>query len=134
MNEHTKHFETKERDPPLRIMEKSYGDSATVHVYVEENVGGDWDTLGVAEISHGPSDIRGLLTDPESEDWSYMEFRASGHRFRVDRRLSVEKTSFHELTIQLEEAREEILGSGHEEDHGWKTKKSWVIQGGPHAD
>jgi len=114
----TKHFESSERCPPLRLRERNYEGSPRTFVFLEEKDVGGWYRVGSAELGYGPTDTRGLLSEYVIAEWEHTEYHGNGDRVRVGRRLC-RGFDLNSLEIVLEEEREQVLGFGDREEHDW---------------
>lgn len=125
-NPHTKHFETSERRPPLRVRSRTWDDTPNTLVTVEEKQNGSWSRLGSIELSFGPIDSRGVCAPGDTVEWAHTRFHATGDRVRVDKRLLAQEDANNSYTLRLEERREQVLGHGREE-HDWKPIDEWTF-------
>lgn len=119
-----KHFETSERWPALRVREQSYPDVPNCFVVVEERGDDGWYRIGSVELTHAGVDARGLCSNPVIDEWHYTRYHANGDRVRVGRRLLAGETA-DSFQFTFEEDREEVLGFGDREEHGWQRQDSW---------
>ncbi len=124
----TNRFETVERSPSLRLLERTYQDSAHCFVYLEEQRRDGWACVGSIQLSYGPADTRGRCTREIIDEWNHTECHANGDRVRVGRRLR-KQFDLDTLEIVLEEEREEVLGSGGREEHDWRPVDLWRFEG-----
>jgi predicted transcriptional regulator len=119
----TKHYETSEKRPPLKIYSRTWEDTPNTLIVAEERRDLGWSCVGSVEVSLGPIDARGCFAAEQIAEWSHTQYRANGDRIRVDRRLVTEETD-DKYRVLLEKRREQVLGSGRKE-HGWQTEDSW---------
>jgi hypothetical protein len=124
----TKHFETSERSPSLRLRDRTYSESKHRFVFLEERRRDGWARVGSVDLGWGPADTRGVCTDAILDEWDYTEFHANGDRVRVGRRLR-KQFDLNNLEIVLEEERDEVLGFGDREEHDWRPVDLWRFEG-----
>ena len=120
-------YPTKERTPPLRIRVRTWEDSPNRFVMVEERRDDGWCRVGSVELSHGPIDARGACARDEIANWGHTRFHAAGDRVVVHRRLVADERPNEGYAVELEERREQVLGSGRDE-HDWKTVDEWLFE------
>jgi len=119
-------FEPDNDGPKARLEVERAGEYA--RLYLKRKTTDGWTTTGVIELH--PALEPAYQGDCEPGvilEWAYTHFHASGDRTKVTHRVRVLELG-DGVEIRHENAREQVIGFGNREEHGWQTLESWWLR------
>lgn len=100
------------------------------YLWLRERGPDGWTDRGVVELHPAlePSYSGQCAGDGPVLEWATTRYHASGDRVRVGSRVRLVATD-DGLRVVLERDREEVLGVGRREEHGWRAVREWRVSG-----
>jgi len=98
------------------------------YLWVRERTADGWERVGAVELHPAlPTEYRGVCdADAPIVKWAYTEYHANGDRVRVGHRLVLTATD-DGVRVTHEVEREETLGFGERDEHGWQGVERWDV-------